>query len=265
MTKETAKRGRPAKKTEPTKEKTFFKKHKKETRIVKEYELLGQNGIMFLLKPGPVSVYDESSDSIKSVRYIPQENSILVEDQTSKPIKRPIVFQNGKLFVNPNQPNLAKFLDLHPGNSSNGGNMFRKVDLEKTASLSIDSEYEVVDALVLIRDKPASDLLSVATALGYKTDRPFDQIKHDLMVYAKSNPKDLIESFDNPIIEAKALVKQALSFGIVYEKSGGICWQDNHQHIIACPVGLDPSDVLARFCLTEKGADVLSEIKRNLE
>ena len=44
--------------------------------------------------------------------------------------------------------------------------MFRKVDLSKSAKLDMDSEFEVVDALSLLRSKPLSDLLAVATAFG---------------------------------------------------------------------------------------------------
>jgi len=265
-TETTAKRGRPAKQnnvqTEP--KKAIFKEHVSTEKKVVEYELLQPGGIMYLLNTGPISVYDKDSDSIRSIRYIPQENTIYTEEQTAKPIKRPIVFQNGRLFVNPNQPNLARFMDMHPMNKANGGKVFKKVDHSQDAALNMSSEFKVVDALSHPREKPVSDLIAVATALNFKTDRPIDELKHDLMVYAKKNPGDFIEAFDNPIIEAKALVKKAIDYGVISINKGKVSWTDTNNYILSVPVGRDAVEVVARYCLTEDGSSVLSEIKRQL-
>ena len=59
-------------------------------------------------------------------------------------------------------------LDAHPSNEANGGNMFRKVDLSKSAKLDMDSEFEVVDALSLLRSKPC--LISVAVATAFRNE-----------------------------------------------------------------------------------------------
>lgn len=265
-TETTAKRGRPAKQnnvqTEP--KKAIFKEHVSTEKKVVEYELLQPGGIMFMLKAGPVSVYDKDTDSIRSIRYIPQENTVYTEEQTAAPLKRPIIFQKGRLFVNPNQPNLAKFMAMHPGNKANGGKLFREVDMSKDAAEDMTKEFKVVDALNLLRSKPVSDLLAVATALDFKTDRPMDEIKHDLMVYAKRNPGYFIEAFDNPIIEAKALVKKAIDYGVISMNKGKVSWTDTNNYILSVPVGRDAVEVVARYCLTEDGSSVLNEIKRQL-
>ncbi len=266
-TETTPKRGRPAKQKPvqaqaPKKE--IFKEHVSTEKKVVEYELLQPGGIMFMLKAGPVSVYDKNTDSIRSIRYIPQEDTVYTEEQTAAPLKRPIIFQKGRLFVNPNQPNLAKFMAMHPGNKANGGKLFREVDMSKDAAEDMTKEFKVVDALNLLRSKPVSDLLAVATALNFKTDRPMDEIKHDLMVYAKRNPGFFIESFDNPMVEAKALVKKAIDYGVISVSKGKVSWTDTNNYILSAPVGRDAVEVVARYCLTEEGSSVLSEIKRQL-
>lgn len=267
MEKQNVKRGRPAKEsvvaTEQPK-KNIFKPIEQSAPLMKEYELLGENGMIFMMKAGPVSIYDQTTDSVKSIRYIPSENSVFVEDQTSKPYKKPIIFERSKLWVKRNEPNLAKFLDLHPGNEANGGTMFRLVDLSKNAKKDIDKEFLVVDALTLLREKPVSDLLAVATAFGLNVDRPFDEIKHDLLLSAKTTPEQFIGAFDNPVIDAKAKIKKAMSAGIIKYSDGHIRWTDTNTHIIAVPAGQEPTDVFTRYCMTEAGAPVLSEIERQL-
>ncbi len=273
----TAKRGRPAKKTVEAaapvqaapaapkqQKKQLFKEFEQAGPTHHEYELITPNGMFFLMKAGPVSVYDEESDSIRAIRYIPKEDSIYVEEQTSKPMKQPIIFENGRLWVPKNKPNLKRFLDMHPTNSANGGNTFRKVDLAKTASLDLKKEYQVIDALALIRQRPLTDILTVATAYAMNTDRPVDEIKHDLIQYAKKNPNAFIEAFDNPVIETKAIVKKAMNAGIIMHDKGHMKWVDNKGHILAIPVGQDPQEVFSRWCMTETGSVVLDEIKRQL-
>ena len=273
----TAKRGRPAKKTVEAaapvqaapaapkqQKKEFFKEYEPVGPSHHEYELMSPNGMFFLMKAGPVSVYDEETDSIRAIRYIPKEDSIYMEDQTSKPMKKPIIFENGRLWVARNKPNLKKFMDLHPLNQANGGSTFKKVDLSKSAAVDLKQEYEVIDALALIRQKPLTEVLTVATAYAMDTDRPVDEIKHDLIQYAKKNPKAFVEAFDNPVIETKAIIKKAMTSGIIKHDAGHMKWVDNNGHILAIPVGQDPMEVFGRWCMTETGSVVLNEIKRQL-
>lgn len=267
----TAKRGRPAKKTveaaapvQAAPKKEIFKAFEKVGPTHHEYELLSQNGLYFMMKAGPVSVYDEGTDSVRSIRYIPAENTIFTEEQTAKPMKKPIMFENGRLWVQKNQPNLKEFLDMHPSNEANGGKLFRRVDTEKNAKMDLNQEFEAMDAIMLLREKPLTDILAVATAFAVNTDRPVDEIKHDLMQFAKRSPKTFIEAFDNPVVEAKAKIRKAMDMGIINHSKGHVKWTDTNKHIIAVPVGQDAVDVFTRFCMTETGSIVLSEIERQL-
>lgn len=272
----TAKRGRPAKKTveaaapvqaapaAPQQKKELFKAFEQAGPTHHEYELVSPNGMFFLMKAGPVSVYDQETDSIRAIRYIPQEDSIYVEEQTSKPMKQPIIFENGRLWVPKNKPNLKRFLDAHPTNEDNGGKVFRRVNLQKRARVDLAQEFEAMDAIRLIREKTLNEILAVATAFGVDTERPVDEIKHDLIQYAKANPKVFIEAFDNPVVETKAIVRKAMSSGVVMHDRGHIKWVDNKGHILAIPVGQDPVEVFSRWCMTETGSVVLDEIKRQL-
>ena len=244
--------------------KTIFKLKEQPVLKTKEYELLRAGGIIFMMKAGPVSVYDEETNSIRSIRYIPQENSIWVNEQSAKPTKEPILFNSGRLFVRKDQPNLQRFLDMHPSNEANGGNVFRHVNLQENAKKDLQSEFEIVDALNLLRTKPLDELLAVATALGINTDNPADEIKHDLMVKAKKNPRGFVEAFDNPAIETKAKIRKAMNMSIIKHEKGHVKWTDTNKHILAVAEGKDAVDVFTRYCMTENGSVVLDEIVRQL-
>ncbi len=233
-------------------------------KVPREYEIVSGGGILYLMGKSEYSTYDKDKGSVMSIRYCEGENSIYKVEQSEASVMSPVVFENKRLFVPPTKPNLAKFLDKHPFNEANGGSIFRFVDYQKNAKDTIEKEFEVVDALVLVRTKPADELLSVATSLGINTDRLMDEVKHDLTIYAKRNPKIFVSMFDNPATKVKSDVKNAISFGILSTNDGYVRWKDTNNHIIAIPEGKDAVDVFVRYCLTEAGSVVYDEIKRQL-
>lgn len=254
------KRGRPPKNVQNSNP----AKTKESAPLLTEFELLSANGRVFMMGSGPTNWYDEKENRVRPIRYCKSEPSIFVEDQSSNPTKTPIIFEQGKLFVPREQPNLLDFLATHPSNEENGGNLFRKVDNTKEAKKDLDAEFLTVDAIALLRTRPLSDVMSVATALAVNVDRPVDEIKHDLLVFAKKDPKKFIESFDNPVVNTKAKVVKAMSMGVISHNGGHIVWTDTNRHIVAVPTGTDPEDVFTRYCMTEAGAPVLAEIERQL-
>jgi len=174
------------------------------------------------------------------------------------------VFREGRIFVPEDQQNLRDFLDMHPDNEANGGSIFRKIDHASLAKEKIEVDFLYADAVNLVRSKPVDEIVSVATAFAVNTDRMVDEVRHDLLVFAKKNPKAFIEAFDNPVIETKAKVKRAMKYNLISHKSGHIVWTDTNKHIIAVPAGKDPVDIFVRYCMTETGSVVLDEIERQL-
>ena len=269
-TKSTAKRGpgRPAAKkpTPPTAITVATPKIRTKTKVKGnvEYELSRPNGAIFMMRNTSYNLYDEGSGEMRNVRYSSNEPSIFRDEQTLNPIKSPVVFQGGKLFVENSKPNLIDFLDNHPQNESNGGSTFRRVDTVKKVQVELSSEFLVVDAVGLLRSKPLDDLLAVAVSRNIDVDRPVEEVKHDLLVYAKRSPQEFIEAFDSPAVRAKATVKQADSYQIIKVSPDAIKWFDTNKMIISIPAGKDPVDTFVRYLLTETGSAVLSELETQL-
>ena len=167
-------------------------------------------------------------------------------------------------MVPPEKPNLAEFLDAHPQNKANGGSSFYLVDKKQEAKVEVDQEFLVADAITMVRDKDLESLLSVAVAVGINVDREVAEIKHDLLVFAKRNPRRFIESFDNPAVEMKTKLTMAGKYQVVKMTDSGVYWTDSGKLIVSVPAGKDPLDVFVRFCLTEAAVPVVEEIERQL-
>ena len=270
----TPKRGRPAKVKEtaaatpkPAAKKTTPPsrpkiKRQEKTNEIREYKLSQKSGATFLMQQKNVMTMEDGG--LKEIRYCPNEPSIYREEQNDSSVRKAIIFTEGRLFVRPDQPNLAAYLDAHPDNKQNGGNRFYLVDEKKDAQEKLEKEFETHDAVGLVRTKELDELLSVAVSYGMNIDRPVSEIKHDLMVVAKKNPKKFIMSFDNPVVDMKTKVTQAIKYQVIKIDNKGAYWYDTGKLIVSVPEGKDSKDVLTRYCLTESGAALVAEIDRQL-
>jgi len=231
-----------------------------------EYEIPAKTGgIVFMLPQKGVTVYDEKNDTVREIRYCPNEPSIYVDEQSNNALKQSVVFRDAKLFVPKDKPNLRSFLEIHPSNMKNGGNVFKKVDKKKEAEQELEREFLLTDAISVVRDRDINDLLPIAIYFGININASVSDIRYSLLRIAKTKTKEFLESLDSPQVSCRATIQQAADYQILNMKSNGVYWFDSNQLIISVPVGQDAVDTMVRFCLTEKGASALSLIEERLD
>lgn len=236
-----------------------------EDKMPQLYEMTGKRGgVFYKVRTNNLVIYDSESNTNRKIRYCPGESSIYVDEQSDSAIKEHVVFRDKMLFVRYDQPNLREFLEKHPDNVANGGRSFRLVNKEIDIEKEIENEFLVTDAISMIKARPIEDLLPVAMSLNVNTNQKDLAVKRALVLYAKKNPKKFMEMFDNPMVHARTTVMQGFDFDIVSEKKGAVVWTDTGKIIISVPVGQDTVDTLTRFCMTDKGSSVLSDIERQL-
>ena len=246
------------------KKKNIIKRKEDSTTHV-EFEIPSRAGVVYMLPQKGVTVFDSENDTVREIRYCPNEPSIYVDEESDNAIKESVAFREGKLFVPKEKPNLRKFMESHPMNTANGGHIFRKVDKKKDASDELEKEFKVSEAVAMVRDKDINDLLPIALYFNVNINKPSSEIRFNLLRIAKSKPQDFIESFDSPSVTARSIVQQAKDYQIIEVKEDRCSWFDSKSMIVSVPVGQDPMDVMIRFCLTEKGSAVLSSLEERLE
>jgi len=251
------------KSTAVKKEYTFKQKEQTETRAV-SFKVISGGGIVFKI-PTRTTVYDKDSSRVREIRYCPNEPSIFTDEQSENAQRDHILFRNKMLFVPSEKPNLLEFMMTHPGNKANGGNLFDMVDKSRSAEEELEREFTQFEAVAMVRDKDLSELLPVAMFLGINTNRKSAEIRRDLLMDAKKNPTRFVELFDNPQVKCKSAVLQAIDFQILNKKADGMYWFDTNRLIVTAAAGLDPVDVMTRFCLTEKGAPVYDRLLEELD
>ena len=229
------------------------------------YEISRGGGVVTILRQKEIQIYDEESGQIRNLRYCPRENSPYVDEQKENSVREAVIFRDGRLLVPKEKPNLMKFLDLHPENEANGGHLFKLIDDKKDAEQELAKEFSQSEAIMMVREKDIQDLLPVAIYYGININRATSEIRYDLLQTAKKNPTGFIQAFDSPEVTTRAMITQAGDYQIINLKKSGVYWFDSNQMIVSVPAGMEPVDVMTRFCLTEKGAAVLSTLEDKLE
>jgi hypothetical protein len=233
-------------------------------RKAKIFTIPKGGGVIATIKSEAI-IYDPETNTNRQIRYCPNEPSIFSDEQSNLAVRKHVVFENGLLMVQPSEPTLMRFLEMHPGNRVNGGGLFEEVNTEHKAEIDINSEFILHDAVGLVRNKSVDELLPIAIYLGIDTNQKNAEIKRELLLEAKSNPKRFIDLFDNPTVAARATVKKAVDFQILMAREDGMYWFDSNRLIIANPVGQDAISVMTQFCLTEKGAQTYETLKQELQ
>ena len=260
---------KPAEKTTPQVEapaqkKTNVVRRKQEEQFHTEYELMRKGGIVTMLPQKGVTTYDPEVDTVREIRYCPNEPSIWSDEQGDKAKKEAVIFREGRLFVPKEKPNMRKFMEVHPGNKANGGNLFKVVDKRAEAEEQLNREFLLNDAISIVREKPIEELLAVAIYHGININASTSDIRYNLLNVAKRKPQEFIDSFDSPEVMTRSTVQQAKDYQFIRTSASGVYWFDTNQLIVSVPAGMDPVDVMTRFCLTEKGASVLSNLEEKL-
>ena len=134
-------------------------KRKENLSTVVEYEIQRGGGVAYMLPQKGVTVFDKENNTVREVRYCPNEPSIYVDEQSDNAIKESVIFREGRLFVPQNKPNLKSFLDEHPFNVENGGHIFKLVDKKRDAEVELMKEFKASEAIGMVRDKDINELL----------------------------------------------------------------------------------------------------------
>ena len=140
-----------------------------------EYEVVKGGGIVTLLSQKGVTIYDEEKDTVREIRYCPNEPSIFSDEQGEKAKREAVVFRDKRLFVPKQKPQLRKFLDLHPDNVANGGTLFKRIDKKADAMKELQKEFLQTDAITMVRDKPIEELLPHRHLLWLQRQRFYER------------------------------------------------------------------------------------------
>jgi hypothetical protein len=210
----------------------------------------------------PLLWFDEDKRENRALRYAINQKTPFEDEQDGNALLEPVVFENGMLTVPRTNPVLQEFLYYHPLN----GKAFEEVDKAKDAEEEL-SIYELEnDAMSKARKLDATQMENVLRVLyGVDPSRMTSQeIKRDIYIYIRNNPKAFLEMLDDPDLDMDAKVREMFEKNLLAFRNNNkdiyINTPTNKKKLLTIPFGVDPADAAVSYFKTEEGIEILKHI-----
>lgn len=225
------------------------------------YTLASRNQARF-----PLMWYDEKNNVNRALRYAVNQKSPFEDEQDGNAILEPIVFEDGFLRVPKTNPVLQQFLHYHPFN----GILFAEVDKEKEASDEVADLNVEVDALIEARQLSVDQIEMLSRVLFGKDPTMIStaELKRDLLIYAKQDPRGFLNVLNDPELKFQGKVRLFFENKLLAmrnnDKEVWFNTPSNKKKMCSVPFGQDPYTTVEHFLKSDEGLDALKLLESNL-
>jgi hypothetical protein len=214
----------------------------------------------------PLTYFDESTGESKALRYATNQKTPFMEEQEGEVILKPVVFENGMLTVTKQNQILQNFLSFHPQN----GSVFEEVNTEKDAQEELDILNIQADAIIEAKSLDVDALEMVYRVLFGRDPQRLTtaELKRDVLVYAKNNPLEFLESLSDPENEYMAQIQSFFDENLLStRRSGSEVWfntKGNKGKMLNVPHGMNKNVVVAEYLKSDQGIEALKHLEAEL-
>ena len=217
----------------------------------------------------PLLHFNEETGVNEPLRYARNQKSPFENEQDGNAILEPIVFEDGMLTVNKENQVLQKFLSLHPSN----GFVFEEINKERDAAAELEQvEFELeaqIEAKKITTD--TSKLTQICRVLmgNAVENMTTAELKRDILVYAKNNPDDFLDTLNDPMLELMDDVYQFFNLSLLSTRNNGkdvyYNLPNNKKKMLTIPFGEDPNFIVASFMKSDDGLEVYKLLKNKIK
>jgi hypothetical protein len=217
----------------------------------------------------PLLHFNEETGVNEPLRYARNQKSPFENEQDGNAILEPIVFEDGMLSVGKENQVLQQFLALHPSN----GFVFEEIDKERDAAAELEwVEYELeaqIEAKKITKD--ISKLTQICRVLmgNAVENMTTAELKRDILVYAKNNPDDFLDTINDPMLELMDDVYQFFNTSLLTLKNSGkdvyYNLPNNKKKMLTVPFGEDVNFIVASFMQSDDGLEVYKLLKNKIK
>lgn len=228
------------------------------------YMLSSRNSSRF-----PLLWFDEDKGINRPLRYARNQKSPFEDEQDGNAILEPIVFEDGMLSVSKENQVLQKFLSIHPSN----GYVFEEINKERDAVSELEQvEFELEAQLEA--KKVTTDLSKLTQVCRVLMGNAVEnmttaELKRDILVYAKNNPDDFLDTVNDPMLELMDDVYQFFNLSLLSTRNNGkdvyYNLPNNKKKMLTIPFGEDPNFIVASFMKSDDGLEVYKLLKNKIK
>ena len=237
----------------------------------KVYKLKNGNPLSYTLASRnhprfPLMWFDEKNNQNRALRYSVNQKSPFEDEQDGNAIIEPIIFEDGFLRVPRTNPVLQQFLHYHPLNNI----IFVEVDKEKDATVQVEDLNIEVDALIEARQLTLDQIETLTRVMFGKDPSTVStaELRRDILVYAKNDPKGFLNILNDPELKFQAKVRLFFENKLLIlrnaEKEVWFNTTTNKKKMLSVPFGEDPYNMAAHFLQSDDGIDSLKMLESSL-
>jgi hypothetical protein len=251
----------------PIKSKPEVLRPKDEWEIKNRFYYLKDNSrpLSRSIKAANIFYFDEEKGYERELKYCENQKTCFVDEMKGDQRLAHIVFRQGILEVPKNKQTLQKLLSLyHPHRNV----IYKELEPVKEAASQIDLLEMEVEGLMVARDMDIDMAEAIMrTEVGSEVDKMSSkELKRDLLLFAKKNPKLLLELANDENVQLRNFGIKATEMGILKLSSDQryFSWASNNRKLMTIPFDEHPYSALAAWFKTDEGMQIYSNIEKRM-
>jgi len=218
-----------------------------------------------IIKAADIFYFDEEKGYERELKYTSNQRTSFVDEMHGDQRLAHIIFRNGMLDVPREKVVLQKLLSLyHPLKDK----LYYEWKPETVAAeevSTIELEIKALNSAQNLDVDMAEAVLRVE--IGSKvSEMSSKELKRDLLVYAKKNPKLFLELVSDENVVLRNFGIKATEMGILKlsQDQRTFLWGSNDRKLMTIPFDEHPYSALAQWFKTDEGMEVYSNIENRL-
>lgn len=206
--------------------------------------------------------YDEDKNEQRPLRFAKNQKSIFEDEQHGQSIIGEIEFKDGTLLCDSRRDaTLIKFLEHHPDNKANGGNIFEEMDHEREAQEIIDLIEAEAEAVAIARELDIEDIERIGFKIwGARVSKlKSAELRRDVLIYARNNSFEFLDMFEDVDSDIQAAISKGVAEGYIQWRKDNteLYWnlKDNKKMIFRAKRGEDRQKELDKYVKSREGAE----------
>ena len=225
----------------------------------------GKKPLSRLIKSANIYWFDAEKGYERELKYCGNQRTPFVDEMKGEQRLEHIIFRSGSLFVPKEKTTLQKLLSLyHP----HKGKIYYEHQPSKIAGEQIDILNVQVDALIAAKniDIDMAEAIMRVEIGSSVSDLSSKELKRDLLVFARNNPKLFLELADDENVMLRNFGIKATEAGILRLSSDqrNFLWGSNGRKVMTIPFDEHPYTALAHWFKTDEGMEIYANIEKRL-
>tara|TARA_R100001443_G_scaffold76680_1_gene84100 strand:+ start:1739 stop:2563 length:825 start_codon:yes stop_codon:yes gene_type:complete len=210
--------------------------------------------------------FDKQNNKQRELRYATNMSSPFADEQEGEVTLGHILFRDGVLAVPHQDIALQKMLSLYHPLKDKIYYEFKPMAVAANELDHIEWEIDALNAARNMEIDHAEAILRVE--IGSKVNSMSSkEIKRDLLLFAKRNPKLFIELAKDENVMLRNLAIRACELGVIKisQDQRTFYWGSNDRKLMNVPFDENPYSAFAAYLKTDEGVEIFQSIEKNLK